>query len=65
MNYTVDLDKERDAEGFCVEPVCEHETGIMLFDLWRFSIVRCTWGCNAIQFKWKHRDGITRTFMEM
>lgn len=44
---------------------CEHATGIVVFSWWRFSITRCTWWCGCLQFEWRGRDGITRTFLTL
>jgi len=41
---------------------CEHNSGIVVFTLWRLSVVRCTWRCGGLCFEWLCRDGITRTF---
>jgi len=44
---------------------CEHCSGIVLFSLYRFSLVKCTWWCRGWLFQWKHFDGTTRIFWKV
>jgi hypothetical protein len=53
------------AKGMKQPEKCPHCTGIVLFMLGRFSITRCTWGCDVIEFQWKYGSGLMRTFFEL
>jgi len=49
------------AIGAELEETCEHNSGITVFELGRFSITLCTWWCRGFVFHWKNRRGITKT----